>query len=510
MTPEVQKLVRANLGAFFLKANEPDYAWVAFQQDFIVPALHRIAKHECKALMIWMPPRHAKTDLALLHFLAWLFGRFPKRSNMALSYSDKFAKRFGRKILNIVRSDVYKEAFPEEMCRVSPTARSGSYFVMNGGGQFFSAGFSGTITGQGVDGVLAIDDPIKNMEEAKSEVVMRSRMEDYRSSAKTRLEGGSRLLTTTRWSKNDFAQRVLDEDGYEHEGGDWTVLSFPAEAGVDDPLERAPGEFLWPERFGPAHYLSAKRNTRTWNALFQQAPDAEKGRFFKNEWLTWYENPVKPGRFPAYMIVDPARGQTDGHDRTCILVFVSTPEKRLLLVDAVLGRLDPGQRAAEMVRLHRKWRPHRTVYEEYGLVNDTWYLEQEYRKRGIRAYPQAVGRKGARHQLTKESRIEGLIPDFREGRICLPRPDKIQFPHVQSDDNVDYNAESISIIEYFIDHEYLPYCGEDSVPFDDMLDAMTRLHDPELSISFPRNAAQDVARSIERNRPRYGSWESVL
>ncbi len=173
MTPESIQLIRSNLGAFLLAEN-PEYTYVPFQQEYMVPALHKVGTHEIEALAILMPPRHGKSDLASIHFTAWLFGRFPERKNMLLSYSDKFAKRFGHKIVNLLRSDVHQEAFPE--CRLTASAHSGSYFTTTKGGEFFSAGFGGGITGAGVTGVGIIDDPIKNMEEARSKLMMDCRL----------------------------------------------------------------------------------------------------------------------------------------------------------------------------------------------------------------------------------------------------------------------------------------------------------------------------------------------
>lgn len=506
MKPETRQLVRSNLGYFYLAQN-PDYHFASFQQDYIVPALHKLARHEIDALALLMPPRHAKSDLCSLNFMPWLFGQFPKRSNMLLSYSDKFAKRFGRKILNGTQTEVFHEAFPE--CQISPTARSGSYFATTAGGQFFSAGFNGTITGQGVDGVLGIDDPIKNMDEARSSATMDSRMEDYKSSAKTRLEGGSRYLAMTRWCRGDFWDRLVDEEGLAEDGGLWTVLKFPAEAGEDDPLDRAPGEFLWPQRFDDKHYIQNKKSTRTWTALFQQDPQSEHGKYFKREWLCFYPKAIRPGKFPTYMLTDPAKSKESQHDRTAIQVWAATPEKRLLLVDCVLGRLDPDERASESIRLLKKWKPHKWLYEEYGLMNDTWYLGQRAKKEGVGVHPIAVGRKGPRHMLSKESRIEGLIPDFREGRIWLPDPEKVPFATVKIDDN-----EEMSIIDYFINEEYLEYSGDESTAFDDMLDCCSRLHEPECGISYPKSAmATDVYRELEgqqRRASRGTTWESQL
>jgi len=490
----------------------------------MVPALMAVARHEVPALMILMPFRHSKTDLGTLSFLAWLTGVNPNAKNMLLSYSDKFAKRFGRKIVELIRSQNHQEIFPN--CVLSPTARSGSYFTTTMGGEFYSAGFSGTITGQGVGpqanvgdlnaskigGVLVIDDPLKNMEDATSPAVMTSRMEDYESAAGTRLEGGSKVLITNRWCQGDFVDRVLDKEGEVSEGGDWTVLRLPAEAGENDPIGRQPGEYLWPERLGTEWYETHKKKTRLWNAMLQQDPKKNSGKYFKREWLCFYPKQARPGKFPAYMLTDPARSKGKEHDRTCSLVLVATPEHRLLLVDASLGKYDPGERGRECIRLLRKWHPRRWLYEEYGLVSDTWYLEQEAKRAGVHIKPIPVGRKGPRHIMSKQSRIESLIPDFREGRIWLPDiwgdaaagQAPVEFPSVTLDDGKEQN-----IIDFFLDTEYLEYAGDGSVPHDEILDCLDRIHEEELQVSWPSASMIEVGRVAERTIRTSRSWEAI-
>lgn len=507
MTPEQIQQARSHLGRYYL-AEHPNYKVVRYQQEFMVPALHKLARHEIPALALCIPPGHAKTDIGTKAFLSWMFGRQPSVSNMLLSYSDKFAKRFGGEILRLMKSEVHKQVFPE--CRLSPSAHASSYFQTTSGGSFFSAGFNGTITGQRITqgGMLVIDDPIKNKEEASSDAVMSKRIEDYDSAVNSRMEANcGRLMCLTRWGKNDFFDRVIDMEGEAHEGGLWTVLKLPAEAGEHDPLGRQPGEYLWPEFLGNGWYAQRKRRTQTWMALYQQDPQAKLGKFFKKEWLNFYPNPVKPGKFPCYFIVDPSRGEKKHSDRSAMLMFAATPDRHLLLVDGVVGRLNPDERAAECIRLVKKWRPKRWIYEEFGLMTDTWELNKASKAAGINIYPISVGRKGPRHMMPKEDRIQGLVPDFREGILWLPQPDTIPFPAMMTD-----QGEEISIIEYFIENEYLDYAGDNSVEHDDVLDAMSRLHDPELSLRFPLKEETDTSHELNKQRrfkPRL-SWEVSL
>jgi hypothetical protein len=510
--PETREKLRSSLGAYYLAQNR-DFAWYSFQQNFLVPALHRVVNHQIEALLILIPFRHAKTELATKNLMAWAIGKHPKRSNMLISYSDTFAKRFGRRILELCETSVHRQAFPE--CQISRSAsRSGSYFKTTLGGEFFSAGFGGTITGQGVNGVLDIDDPIKNKREAKSRAIINQRMDDYNSTVKTRLEGGSRLLCTTRWCRGDFVDMVLDQDGEVHQGGDWTVLKVPAEAEPDDPLGRPVGQFLWPERLGERWYRNHKKKPDIWFPMLQQSPRDPKGKRFKREWLWFYSKAVRPGRLPTYMITDPALGTNwSGDDPTAIGVFCTTPDKKIVLVDGALDWMDPDQRTAENIRLLRKWKPRRWLYEELGLSADTWYLTKACKQAGVTVHPIPVGRRGPRHMLSKEQRIEELEGDFRSGLIGLPDPEKVAgVPRVRTDPE---DVESVSLVEYFVEKEYCEYAGEGSVAHDDLLDMMSRLHEPELGLQFP--AAEEntdgyrESQRMRRSRYRPGtSWEGVM
>lgn len=512
LTEEQRLACRENLGAYDLALN-PKHTWVSFQQDYMVPALHLVAEHEIEALMIVMPPRHSKSSLGTIAFASWLAGRWPERKNMLLSYSDDFAKKFGSDILRNIRSDTHQEIFPE--CRIVRDAQSGKYFKTTMGGEFHSAGFGGKITGIGVSGVLLIDDPLKNYEEAKSPAILNARVQDYHTAADTRVEDGSILICTTRWRRGDFVDRLLDDEGEVHEGGKWSVLRIPAEAEPADPLGREVGQFLWPEHFrkGDQWYLDRKKKVHVWYPMYQQDPRPEKGKFFKREWLCFYGKRVVPGRFPAYMITDSARSADKNSDLTVVGVFVTTPEKRILLADAVVGRFDPDTAADEQIRLVRKWKPRKWIYEEVGMVNDTWYLSQRARKANLHIHPVPVGRKGPRHMMSKEARIEQLTSDFREGRIWLPdvfrSENPVPFPTMKM---YEEDEEPISVIDYFINREFLEYAGDGSIDFDDMLDMFSRLHEPELGLSYPSNAQIDQTAQFGPYQgaiPR-GSWESQL
>jgi predicted phage terminase large subunit-like protein len=93
------------------------------------------------------------------------------------------------------------------------------------------------------------------------------------------------IAVMTRFHENDLAShyiRLAEADA------GWIVLRTPMVATNDpdpDPLGRATGELLWPERFGPA-YIKAEQadmSIAEWNLVFQCDPTGMGGDIFQSE-----------------------------------------------------------------------------------------------------------------------------------------------------------------------------------------------------------------------------------
>lgn len=142
-------------------------------------------------------------------------------------------------------------------------------------GAFYAVGVGGPLTGRGAH-LLLIDDPVKNREDAESEVIRRKTKDWYTSTAYTRLMPGGRVvIIQTRWHEDDLSGWLLAD--HQHEG--WVVLNLPAIA--DD------GAALWPEQYDVAALEKIKLavGPRDWSALYQQRPTPETGDYFKKEWI---------------------------------------------------------------------------------------------------------------------------------------------------------------------------------------------------------------------------------
>jgi predicted phage terminase large subunit-like protein len=177
-----------------------------------------------------------------------------------------------------VGSSEYQALFPGVNLAEDSQAK-GRWHTTNGG-VYVAVGVGGPITGRGAHLAL-IDDPIKNRQDADSEVIRESVWKWYTSTLRTRLmPGGAIVLVLTRWHEDDLAGRLLE--AAKNGGEQWEVVELPA-IRMEDGEERA----LWPEWYplGELHAIKSAVGGRDWLALYQQQPTADDGDFFKREWF---------------------------------------------------------------------------------------------------------------------------------------------------------------------------------------------------------------------------------
>ena len=245
----------------------------------IVDALEAVERGEIKRLMVCMPPRHGKSELASRRFPAWFIGRNPTRQIIAASYNADLATDFGREVRNIVNSPEFKALFPE--VTLSQDSQAANRWHTSAGGIYVAAGVGTAVTGRGAD-VLLIDDPFKDRQEADSELQRKRVWDWFVSTAYTRLmPGGAIVVINTRWHDDDLSGRLLAQASE-----DWKLLSLPA---------LTAGEALWPEWY-PVERLEQIRSTigdREWSALYQQNPAPDEGDYFKRDWFGEYDQAPK-------------------------------------------------------------------------------------------------------------------------------------------------------------------------------------------------------------------------
>lgn len=236
---------------------------------------------ETPRLMVLMPPGSAKSTYASILFPPWFMGRNPQDSVLGVSNTTELAERFSRRVRNIVAGPDFSRVFGFSVKEDSAAAAN---WETTKEGEFFAAGMGAAIAGRRADLGL-IDDPIKNREEADSERVRQKHWDWYLNDFLTRLKpGGRQILIQTRWHEDDLGGRIL-----ERESNKWRIVKIPMLATANDPLGRAYGERLWPEWFTEEMIQTAKLDTRSWNALYQQEPVPDEGDYFKRDNFSEYD-----------------------------------------------------------------------------------------------------------------------------------------------------------------------------------------------------------------------------
>lgn len=247
----------------------------------LIEELEAVERGEVTRLMVLMPPGSAKSTYASILFPPWFMGRNPTASILGVSNTTELAERFSRRVRNLAAGPDFRRIFE---FGVSEDSAAAANWETNSGGEFFAAGMGAAIAGRRADLGL-IDDPIKNREEADSDRVRQKHWEWYLNDFLTRLKPGARqILIQTRWHEDDLGGRIL-----EREADKWRIVKLPMLAVANDPLGRAYGERLWPEWFTEEMIATAKMDTRSWNALYQQEPVPDEGDYFRRDNFSEYE-----------------------------------------------------------------------------------------------------------------------------------------------------------------------------------------------------------------------------
>jgi predicted phage terminase large subunit-like protein len=267
-----------------------DGQWIdGWHQDIICGYLEKLERGEIRRLIITMPPRHGKSELGSRKFPAWCIGRNPKRSIILAAYAATLTYGFSRNVQAAIDNPSFMRIFPRVTLSDKHRGVEGWSVNDNSMDTFIAAGVGGPVTGRG-GGILILDDPIKNKEEAESEVYRDKVWEWWKTTFRTRLEpGGSILIMLTRWHEDDLVARLLTAAKADKNADQWVVLNLPAIANenlsIDDP--RPVGEALFPARWPLNELINLKSSIteREFEALYQGNPRPPEGARFKRSWF---------------------------------------------------------------------------------------------------------------------------------------------------------------------------------------------------------------------------------
>lgn len=411
--------------------------------------LEKILQGEISRLMIFAPPQHGKSELASVRFPAYWLAKRPDDPVILSSYGASLAERHSSEARATVESDACRQLFPGLKTRQDSRSKQLWRLERRRGG-LLAVGVGGPITGHGAQ-LGIIDDPFENWEQAQS-LTHRNKVWDWwRGTFRTRIwEGGAIILVCTRWHEDDLAGRLLSEQAER-----WAVLRLPALAetqddrdeaarlqglpvGEPDPLGRAAGEALCPQRFSAEALAEIKRDVGAvvWNAEYQGVPRPLEGSLFKRHWFKFVDAlPVGAVKIRYW-----DKAGTSGAGDFTAGVLLARHEGHYYVAEVTRGQWSALERDQVM----------RRTAERDGALTETW-LEQE---------PGSGGKDSAEasiRQLTgfnvhaetvtgdKVTRSLPFAAQCEAGNVSLVRgpwnaaylDELCAFPHGANDDQVD-------------------------------------------------------------------------
>lgn len=429
-----EKLATANrrpqsdLGAWLYRVT-PRYRWDWAHLRYIISQLERVTSGEIKRLMLFVPPRHGKSELATIRYPVYRLANHPEMKVVVGAYNQTLAAKFSRKARGIAK----QAALP-----LSDERSAADDWETPDGGGIRAVGVGTGVTGHGAD-LIIIDDPVKSREEAESKAY-RDRVWDwYTDDLYTRLEpGAAMILIMTRWHQNDLAGRILESE----DAAEWTVVKLPAEAEANDPLGRAVGEALCPDRYDSEALERIKRVLlRSWWALFQQTPRPREGEMFKTTKLVWVDAvPVVARRVRFW-----DKAATAGGGDFTVGVLVAEDLGRYYVENVERGQWGTDERDAKINETAN------LDAQRYGIGAVLTVGEEEGGSSGKDA-SQAFVRLLVGHRVeverasgSKELRADPFSSQVNAGNVCVLRAswtaafvdELANFPSGKNDDQVD-------------------------------------------------------------------------
>ena len=422
----------------------PDFIDGAHHSE-MAEAFERVANGEAKRLIINMPPRHTKSEFASYLLPAWFLGKFPKKKVIQTSHTAELAVGFGRKVRNLVDSDIYKSIFPG--VGLQSDSKAAGRWATNKGGDYFAIGVGGAVTGKGAD-ILIIDDPHSEQEAALAENnpdVYDKTYEWYTSGPRQRLQpGGSIIIVMTRWSKKDLTGQVL-KSALQRSGEEWEVINFPAILDDEQPL--------WPAFWKLEELLALKNELPNgkWMAQYMQSPTSDVSAIVKREWWNEWEHEDPPMCEFVIQSWDTAFLKTQRSDYCACTtwgVFYRDNDKgvrvpHIILLNSFKQRMEFPELKQTAFDHYKEWEPDALIVEAKASGAP---LVFELRAMGI-PVQEYVPSKGN----DKIARLNAVADIFASGRVWVPQTawaeelveEVASFPSGEHDDLVDSMTQAL-------------------------------------------------------------------
>lgn len=412
-----------------------------WHQAAICNALERVLMGKCTRLIINIPPRSGKTELAVVNFIAWATGLYPDSEWIHASYSKRLATNNAYGVREVMRHEVYQEIFPWVKIRDDSAAKD--EFRTEQGGVVYATGSEGSITGRGAGGMsgrfqgaIVIDDPHKPGE-ANSDVMRQNVIDWFSTTMESRKNRPDTpiIVIMQRLHANDLAGWLLAGGN----GETWEHLNIPAET--------AEGESFWTEQF-PWEDLKRKEvsNRYVYAGQYMQNPAPVGGGIFKDEWWQYYD--ASPTFKWRGIYADTAMKTKEQNDFSVFQCWGVTDNSKAYLLDMIRGKWEAPELLAQARAFWNKHKPGQSTLRHMKVEDKSsgTGLIQTLKREGVPVLP-------IQRSIDKVTRAMDAAPSIEAGHVYLPRnapfisdllTEATQFPNAAHDDTLDPLMDAIS------------------------------------------------------------------
>ena len=407
--------------------------------DAIIHQLDRIRSGDNRWLAVTIPPRHLKSRIVSVAWVAWMLGHNPATSFLWVSYGQELSEDYSRDCLKLIQSRWYRRAFPSLVL----VTRAVGHFRTSAGGGGQATSIDGATTGFGAD-IIILDDPLK----AQEALSPAARDKVNRWFDATLMQ---RLNSQTRGAIVVVMQRLHEADlvGTIRKLGGFFELCLPAIATRDEAIaltrgriyRRPAGSALHPARQPLAMLRSRQAGSPyVFAGQFQQDPIPEIGNIIEAAWFNRFDlASLNLAEGQIVMSLDTASKDNPFNDYSAILI-ARVHGKSVHVIDIYRARLlfSPlEEKTIELARLHKA---------KVLLIEDAasgQQLVQRLRSTEPSGVPSPIA---WRPKGDKTSRVLAASSIVRSGRVFLPEQghwvadfmgEVLGFPGAAHDDQVD-------------------------------------------------------------------------
>lgn len=411
----------------------------------IATALERVVAGYSKRLVINIPPRSGKTELAVKGFISWCMGNWPDSEFIHASYSKRLATTNTWEARAIMQHEAYAEIFGNPAFYDDSNAKD--EFRTTQGGVVYATGAEGSITGygagkmrEGFAGAIVIDDPHK-AGEGNSELMRKNVIEWFSTNIESRKNRPDTPIIV-------IMQRLHEDDlsGWLLRGGngeDWDHINIPA--------RDAQGVSFWPEQF-PDEMLDRleKASPYVYAGQYMQRPAPLGGGIFRDEWWRYYEA-LPPIEYRT-LYADTAQKTGEANDYSVMQCWGKSASGQAVLIDQVRGKWE----APELLAQARAfWHKH-AAKTDCGRLRE-FKVEDKVSGTGLiqTLAREGIPVNGIKRDRDKITRAHDAAPFVQSGNVLLFEKapylseflaEASVFPNGSHDDQLDPMMDAIADI----------------------------------------------------------------